>query len=89
MLFLGKKTEDEIIAEFLDDLQYLFSLLKSEKEQENNQINLEEFLTFFNNISAGIEDDDYFEDVIKGGFNLEKTKEKRMDCLNISRTLFN
>jgi len=46
MLFLGKKTEDEILAEFLDNLQYHFSLLKSEKEQENNQINLEEFLTF-------------------------------------------
>ncbi len=42
----GKKTEDEILAEFLDNLQYHFSLLKSEKEQENNQINLEEFLTF-------------------------------------------
>ena len=79
----GKKTEDEILAEFLDNLQYHFSLLKSEKEQENNQINLEEFLTFFNNISAGIEDDDYFEDVIKGGFNLEerKPKKKGWNCI--------
>ena len=79
----GKKTEDEMIAEFLDNLQYHFSLLKSEKEQENNQINLEEFLTFFNNISAGIEDDDYFEDVIKGGFNLEerKPKKKGWNCI--------
>ena len=72
----GKKTEDEILAEFLDNLQYHFSLLKSEKEQENNQINLDEFLAFFNYISAGIEDDDYFEDVIKGGFNLENPKKK-------------
>ena len=73
----GKKTEDEILAEFLDNLQYHFSLLKSEKEQENNQINLDEFLAFFNNISAGIEDDDYFEDVIKSGFNLEERKPKK------------
>ena len=73
----GKKTEDEILAEFLDNLQYHFSLLKSEKEQENNQINLDEFLAFFNYISAGIEDDDYFEDVIKSGFNLEERKPKK------------
>ena len=73
----GKKTEDEILAEYLDNLQYHFSLLKSEKDQENNQINLDEFMAFFNNISAGIEDDDYFENVIKAGFNLEDRKPKK------------
>ena len=73
----GKKTEDEILAEYLDNLQYHFSLLKSEKDQENNQINLDEFMAFFNNISAGIEDDDYFENVIKAGFNLEDRRPKK------------
>ena len=73
----GKKTEDEILAEFLDFLQYHFSLLKSDKEQEINKINIEEFLAFFNNISAGVEDDDYFENIIKSGFNLEDGKPKK------------
>ena len=73
----GKRTEDEILAEFLDNLQYHFSLLKSEKEQENKNINFEEFLEFFNYISAGIEDDDYFENVIKDGFNLEDRRPKK------------
>ncbi len=73
----GKKTEDEVLAEFLDNLQYHFSLLKSDKEQENNKINIEEFLAFFNNISAGIEDDDYFENIIKAGFNLEDRRPKK------------
>ena len=73
----GKRTEDEVLAEFLDNLQYHFSLLKSDKEQENNKINFEEFLEFFNYISAGIEDDEYFESVIKGGFNLEEKKKKK------------
>ena len=73
----GKKTEDEILAEFLDFLQYHFSLLKSDKEQEINKINIEEFLAFFNNISAGVEDDDYFENIIKSGFNLEDRKPKK------------
>ena len=73
----GKRTEDEVLAEFLDNLQYHFSLLKSEKEQENKNINLEEFLEFFNYISAGIEDDEYFENVIKAGFNLEDRRPKK------------
>ena len=73
----GKKTEDEVLAEFLDNLQYHFSLLKSDKEQENNKINIEQFLAFFNNISAGIEDDDYFENIIKAGFNLEDRRPKK------------
>ena len=73
----GKKTEDEILAEYLDNLQYHFSLLKSEKDQENNQINLDEFMAFFNNISTGFEDDDYFENVIKAGFNLEDRRPKK------------
>ena len=73
----GKKTEDEVLAEFLDNLQYHFSLLKSDKEPENNKVSFEEFLAFFNNISAGIEDDDYFENVIKAGFNLEGKRPKK------------
>ena len=73
----GKRTEDEVLAEFLDNLQYHFSLLKSDKEQENNKINIEQFLAFFNNISAGIEDDDYFENIIKAGFNLEDRRPKK------------
>ena len=73
----GKRTEDEVLAEFLDNLQYHFSLLKSDKEQENNKINFEEFLEFFNYISAGIEDDEYFESIIKGGFNLEDRRPKK------------
>ena len=73
----GKRTEDEVLAEFLDNLQYHFSLLKSDKEQENNKINFEEFLEFFNYISAGIEDDEYFENVIKTGFNLEDRRPKK------------
>ena len=73
----GKRTEDEVLAEFLDNLQYHFSLLKSDKEQENNKINFEEFLEFFNYISAGIEDDEYFENVIKAGFNLEDRRPKK------------
>ena len=73
----GKKSEDEVLAEFLDTLQYHFSLLKSNKEENNNKVGFEEFLEFFNNISIGIEDDDYFENMIKSGFNLEERKPRK------------
>ncbi len=72
----GKKTEDEVLAEFLDTLQYHFSLLKSHKDNEN-KVGFNEFLGYFNNISVGIEDDDYFESMIKNGFNLEERRPKK------------
>jgi hypothetical protein len=34
-------------------------------------------LEFFNYISAGIEDDEYFESIIKGWFNLEDRRPKK------------
>ena len=72
----GKKTEDEVLAEFLDTLQYHFSLLKNDKERKN-KISFDEFSEYFNNISVGIEDDDYFENMIKSGFNLEERRPKK------------
>ena len=75
----GKKTEDEVLAEFLDTLQYHFSLLKNNKEEGNQgkKVAFDEFLAFFNNISVGIEDDDYFENMIKSGFNFEERRPKK------------
>lgn len=73
----GKNSEDEVLAEFLDTLQYHFSLLKSNKEEGNNKVGFDDFLSFFNNISIGIEDDEYFENFIKSGFNLEERRPKK------------
>ena len=75
----GKKTEDEVLAEFLDTLQYHFSLLKNNKEEGNQgkKVAFDEFLEFFNNISVGIEDVDYFENMIKSGFNFEERRPKK------------
>ena len=65
----GKKTEEEILAEFLDTFEYQFNLLKDEKA-DDNKVMLEEFLDYYNNISLGINDDDYFKEMIKNVFNL-------------------
>ena len=72
----GKKTEEEVLAEFLDTFEYQFSLLNDEKENEG-KISFEEFLDYYNNISLGIKDDDYFEEMIKGVFNLDSKRNNK------------
>ena len=72
-VILGKKTEEEILAEFLDTFEYQFNLLNDEKENEN-KINMEEFMDYYNNISFGIKDDDYFEEMIKNVYNLDSKR---------------
>ena len=72
----GKKTEEEVLAEFLDTFEYQFSLLNDEKENES-KISLEEFLDYYNNISLGIKDDDFFEEMIKNVYNLESRKNNK------------
>ena len=46
----GKKTEDEVLAEFLDTFEYHFSLLNMERSRDA-KITLEEFIEYYTNIS--------------------------------------
>jgi Ca2+-binding EF-hand superfamily protein len=72
----GKKTEEEVLAEFLDTFEYQFSLLSDEKENES-KISMEEFLDYYNNISLGIKDDSFFEEMIKNVYNLDSRKNNK------------
>ena len=67
----GKKTEEEVLAEFLDTFEYQFSLLNDGKNKDG-KITMEEFLDYYNNISMSIKDDDYFEEMMKSVYNLDK-----------------
>ena len=69
----GKKTEDEILAEFLDTFEYQFSLLNDGKTKDG-KITMEEFLEYYNNISMSIPDDEYFEEMMKSVYNLDKRR---------------
>ena len=69
----GKKTEEEVLAEFLDTFEYQFSLLNDGKNKDG-KITMEEFLEYYNNISMSIKDDDYFEEMIKSVYNLDKRR---------------
>jgi len=69
----GKKTEDEILAEFLDNFEYHFSIL-NDKKTKDREISLDEFVEYYNNISMSIDDDKYFEQMMNTAWNLDGSK---------------
>ena len=67
----GKRSEDEILGDFIDSLEYHFSLL-NEKNEENIDVNdikidFDDFCDFYKTISISVEDDKYFEGVMTDG----------------------
>ncbi|MGL4950215.1 MAG: EF-hand domain-containing protein, partial [Mycoplasma sp.] len=66
----GKKCEEEVLAEFLDNFEYHFSLLNMNKTKDR-RITLEEFMEYYNNISMSIPDDQYFEVMMTNAWNLD------------------
>ena len=72
----GKRTEDEILAEFLDVLEYHFNLLieKNEGEIDVNdiEVDFDDFCNFYKNISLCIEDDKYFEIMVLSEWDIQK-----------------
>jgi Ca2+-binding EF-hand superfamily protein len=55
----GKKTEDQILQEFLETFEIAHSIRNN--EAPNFVVTKEEFIEYYNNISASIDDDAYFE----------------------------
>ena len=72
----GKRNEDEILAEFLDVLEYHFNLLIEKNNEENDvndiEVDFDDFCNFYKNISLCIEDDKYFEVMILSEWGIQK-----------------
>ena len=64
----GKKTEDEILAEFLDTFEVHHAL--KHPEDRDGQVTLREFIEYYTNISSTIDNDEYFELMITNAWNL-------------------
>jgi hypothetical protein len=64
----GKKTEDEVLGEFLDTFE-LHHSLKNPNEKDR-KINIKEFTEYYNNVSASIDNDQYFELMMTNAWNL-------------------
>jgi len=54
----GKKTEDEVLGEFLETFEHHHSLNGGTKDR---RVTMEEFLEYYNTVSASIDNDQYFE----------------------------
>ena len=65
---LGKKTEEEVLSEFLDTFELHYSLMHP--GSKDKRISLDEFIEYYNNISMSIDDDRYFELMMTNAWNL-------------------
>ena len=64
----GKKTEDQILGEFLETFETAHSMRNN--EAPNHVVTKEEFEEYYNNISASIEDDAYFSTMMNNAWKL-------------------
>jgi hypothetical protein len=71
----GKKTEEEVLFEFLDTFELHHSL--KNPGDKDRIINLREFNEYYNNVSASIDNDQYFELMITNAWNLNNTSYKK------------
>lgn len=67
----GKKTEDEILMNFLETFEMHYHNVKQDPSQRNSQVTLEEFIEYYNNISMSIDNDQYFDLMIRNAWNLD------------------
>jgi hypothetical protein len=71
---MGKKTKDEVLFEFLDTFEMHHEQvvrLTQTGSGRDHRVTQEEFLTYYEQVSASIDDDRYFELMIKNAWNLE------------------
>lgn len=63
----GKKTEDEVLTEFLDTFEMHSSLLHP--GEFNHRVSFDEFCEYYNNVSANIDNDEYFQLMMTNAWN--------------------
>ena len=64
----GRKTEDQVLNEFLETFEVHHNEVA--ERRGDSVVDLEEFLEYYNNVSASIDDDVYFEQMMDGSWNL-------------------
>jgi len=67
----GKKTEDEVLAEFLETFDIHHANHTGDHKLADPVITFDEFLEYYTNISASIDDDKYFELMMTNAWKLD------------------
>jgi hypothetical protein len=70
----GKKTEDEVLAEFLDTFEDHFCDCKGHEDARDGHITMEEWLEYYNNVSMSVDDDAYFDLMMNSVWNLDGSR---------------
>jgi len=70
----GKKTEDEILGEFLDTFEDAFCNMKGHEDARDGKITMEEWFEYYNNVSMSIDTDEYFAAMMNSTWNLDGSK---------------
>ena len=70
----GKKTEDDILTEFLDTFEDHFADMKGQSDSRDGIIVMKEWLEYYNNVSMSIDRDDYFELMMNKTWNLDGSR---------------
>jgi len=78
----GKKTEDDVLYEFLDTFELHASLRGGRRD---HIIELSEFFEYYNNISANIDNDEYFKTIIVNAYKLYDTNPLYQDLAPFNR----
>jgi len=73
----GKKTEDQILQEFLETFEVAHSMRNN--DSPNYVVTKEEFIEYYNNISASIDDDMYFMRMINNAWKLDEESRQGID----------
>lgn len=69
----GTKTEDEVILDFISTFEAHQSMSKNDNKSKlrDGKVTLNEFLDYYSNVSASIDDDEYFELMVVQAWNLD------------------
>ena len=71
---IGRRSEQDILSEFLDNIDYHFNLLNQGKNNDDDEITNQDFVDFYRYISVGIASDGDFKKIINGVWSLERQK---------------
>lgn len=67
----GKKTEEEILAEFLDTFEDHYCDMAGQADSRDGIISMPEWLEYYNNVSMSIDTDEYFAVMMNSTWNLD------------------
>ena len=71
----GKKTEEEVLCEFLDTFEQHYS--NAHPGQRDGTITMDEWLEYYTNVSMSVDRDDYFQLMMNNAWNMDGSRVKK------------